>query len=53
MKIDHSAFVPQIPYIPFEKRQSLLPKYNVCSIFPSTDPADDFVTGNNIFNCLK
>ena len=46
MKIDHSAFVPQIPYIPFEKRQSLLPKYNVCSIFPSTDPADDFVTGN-------
>ena len=34
------------PYIPAEKRSAFLPEHNICSISPSEEHADDFITGN-------
>ena len=45
-KIDIKQLEYTIPYIPVEKRATILPKHNICSISPAADPSDYFITGN-------
>ena len=45
-KIDTKKLEYTIPYIPVEKRSSILPKHNICSIAPAEEPSDYFITGN-------
>ncbi|MBO7552143.1 MAG: glycoside hydrolase N-terminal domain-containing protein, partial [Fibrobacter sp.] len=45
-KIDTKKLEYSIPYIPVEKRSTILPKHNICSIAPAEDPSDYFITGN-------
>ncbi len=44
--IDTKKLEYAIPYIPVEKRASILPKHNICSIAPAGEPSDYFITGN-------
>ncbi|MBO4656665.1 MAG: glycoside hydrolase N-terminal domain-containing protein, partial [Bacteroidales bacterium] len=45
-KIDTKKLEYTIPYIPVEKRSSILPKHNICSIAPAEESSDYFITGN-------
>ena len=45
-KIDTKKLEYSIPYIPVEKRSTILPKHNICSIAPAGEPSDYFITGN-------
>ena len=45
-RIDTKKLEYPIPYIPVEKRASILPKHNICSIAPAGEPSDYFITGN-------
>ncbi|MCQ2183064.1 MAG: hypothetical protein MJY89_06645 [Bacteroidales bacterium] len=45
-KIDTKKLEYPIPYIPVEKRSSILPKHNICSIAPAEESSDYFTTGN-------
>ena len=44
--IDFAKYTEKIPYIPAEKRYDLLREHTICSISPSEEPTDDFITGN-------
>lgn len=44
--ISFSKMEYQYPFIPVEKRGEILPQHNICSVAPSDDPSDDFLTGN-------
>ena len=45
-KIDTKQLEYAIPYIPVEKRASILPEHNICSIAPAAESSDNFITGN-------
>ena len=45
-KIDTQKLEYSIPYIPVEKRSTILPKHNICSITPAGESSDNFITGN-------
>ena len=45
-KIDTKKLEYSIPYIPVEKRSTILPKHNICSIAPADESSDYFITGN-------
>ena len=45
-KIDTRKLEYTIPYIPVEKRSTILPKHNICSIAPAGEFSDNFITGN-------
>ena len=46
MSIEFAKMAYPYPYIPAEKRRSILPAHNICSVSPSEEPSDDFITGN-------
>lgn len=45
-KIDTRKLEYPFPYIPVEKRSSILPKHNICSIAPAAESSDYFITGS-------
>ncbi|MBQ6045679.1 MAG: hypothetical protein IJL42_09185, partial [Bacteroidales bacterium] len=45
-KIDTKKLEYTIPYIPVEKRSTILPKHNICSIAPAAESSDYFITGS-------
>ena len=45
-QIDTRKLEYAIPYIPVEKRSTILPEHNICSIAPAEDPSDYFITGS-------
>ena len=47
-KIDTKKLEYSIPYIPVEKRSTILPKHNICSIAPAEESADYFITGSGV-----
>ena len=46
MSIEFAKMAYPYPYIPAEKRRSILPAHNICSVSPASDPSDDFITGS-------
>ena len=46
-KIDTRKLEYTIPYIPVEKRSTILPKHNICSIAPAEESSDYFITGKS------
>ena len=46
--IDTKKLEYPIPYIPVEKRSTILPKHNICSIAPASDASDNFMTGSGV-----
>ncbi|MCR4864159.1 MAG: glycoside hydrolase N-terminal domain-containing protein [Bacteroidales bacterium] len=47
-KIDTKQLEYPIPYIPVDRRSSILPKHNICSIAPATESSDYFITGSGV-----
>ena len=47
-KIDTKQLDYPIPYIPVDRRSSILPKHNICSIAPATESSDYFITGSGV-----
>ena len=45
-KIDVKKLDYPLPYIPVEKRATILPKHNICSIAPAAESSDYFYTGS-------
>ena len=45
-QIDTKKLEYPFPYIPVERRSSILPKHNICSIAPAAESSDYFITGN-------
>ena len=45
-KIDTKKLEYSIPYIPVERRSTILPKHNICSIAPAEESSDYFITGS-------
>ena len=43
-KIDTKQLDYPIPYIPVDRRASILPKHNICSIAPAAESSDYFIT---------
>ena len=46
-KIDTRKLEYTIPYIPVEKRSTILPKHNIFSIAPAEESSDYFITGKS------
>ena len=44
--IEFASMKYPLPYMPVEKRASVLPYHSICSIAPAEETADDFITGN-------
>ncbi|MBQ4168524.1 MAG: hypothetical protein II599_01670, partial [Bacteroidales bacterium] len=47
-KIDTKQLDYPIPYIPVDRRASILPKHNICSIAPAAESSDYFITGSGV-----